>query len=405
MGNQQLKNSSEKKAPQNVMESIFARLLSLLAHHPDYPTEESDDFSRDLLDFSKYIIFYLCTVATEDNLSLIFHIAQLVKGAQDGITGTAEASERLYVLSDLSQAVIRNYADLMPAHAKGVNLLQTWPGNVTLPRSLFRALPSHEAAQEIAEKNYLPEDVASGLEKLVRTYAKSLKNAGKEGRKAVAGNKKRKSHTVGLDGEDDGGEEKKVVKKPKKTALALRKTPKPQRKSSETVSPEMPSRKSTRVSTAKSYAEADSDDDDAEMEEVERLTSSPMSSRRKKAQPQPHEDEDEDEHEHDEELPEEDEENETAEPEQEKTEDTDAHVHEDDDADVDEGDTEMVDPEAEESPPPPKEKDNSGSPMKGKGRNRGERGKKGPPSSPAAAKAKKTEQPAQSTRRTRSSKT
>lgn len=403
--NQQLKNSSEKKAPQNVMESIFARLLSLLAHHPDYPTEESDDFSRDLLDFSKYIIFYLCTVATEDNLSLIFHIAQRVKGAQDGITGTAEASERLYVLSDLSQAVIRNYADLMPAHAKGVNLLQTWPGNVTLPRSLFRALPSHEAAQEIAEKNYLPEDVASGLEKLVRTYAKSLKNAGKEGRKALAGNKKRKSHTVGLDGEDDGGEEKKVVKKPKRTTLALRKTPKPQRKSSETVSPEMPSRKSTRVSTTKSYVEADSDDDDAEMEEVERLASSPMSSRRKKAQPQPHEDEDEDEHEHDEELPEEDEENETAEPEQEKTEDTDAHVHEDDDADVDEGDTEMVDPEAEESPPPPKEKDNSGSPMKGKGRNRGERGKKGPPSSPAAAKAKKTEQPAQSTRRTRSSKT
>ncbi len=403
--NQQLKNSSEKKAPQNVMESIFARLLTLLAHHPDYPTEESDDFSRDLLDFSKYIIFYLCTVATEDNLSLIFHIAQRVKGAQDGITGTAEASERLYVLSDLSQAVIRNYADLMPAHAKGVNLLQTWPGNVTLPRSLFRALPSHEAAQEIAEKNYLPEDVASGLEKLVRTYAKSLKNAGKEGRKALAGNKKRKSHTVGLDGEDDGGEEKKVVKKPKRTTLALRKTPKPQRKSSETVSPEMPSRKSTRVSTTKSYVEADSDDDDAEMEEVERLASSPMSSRRKKAQPQPHEDEDEDEHEHDEELPEEDEENETAEPEQEKTEDTDAHVHEDDDADVDEGDTEMVDPEAEESPPPPKEKDNSGSPMKGKGRNRGERGKKGPPSSPAAAKAKKTEQPAQSTRRTRSSKT
>ncbi|KAK5269218.1 Sister chromatid cohesion protein pds5 [Exophiala xenobiotica] len=396
---QHFKHSSDKKASQNVMESIFARLLSLLAHHPDYPTEESEDFSRDLLDTSKYIIFYLCTVATEDNLSLIFHIAQRVKGAQDGITGTAEASERLYVLSDLSQAVIRNYADLMPAHAKGVNLLQTWPGNATLPRSLFRALPSHEAAQEIAEKNYLPEDVASGLEKLVRTYAKSLKNAGKEGRKAVAGNKKRKSHTVDLDGEEDGGEEKKVVKRPKKTTLALRKTPKPQRKSGETVSPEMPSRKSTRVSTAKSYAEPDSDDDDddAEMEEVKTLTSSPMSSRQGKARL--HANANEAESEPDEELPEEDEQHETAEPEQEETTEADVHVHEDEEADVDEGDTEMVDPEAEESPSPLK-KNNSGSARKGKGRNRAEEAALSSPA--AAAKEKKTEQP---TRRTRSSKT
>ncbi|EXJ83418.1 hypothetical protein A1O1_07041 [Capronia coronata CBS 617.96] len=275
--------SADKKLHQNVMESIFARLLSLLAHHPDYPSQESEDFDGELLDFSKYIIFYLFAVSTEDNLSLIFHIAQRVKGARDGITGTEEASERLYVLSDLSQAVIRNYADLMPAHAKGVNLLQTWPGNVTLPRSLFKALPSHEAAQEIAEKNYLPEDVATGLEKLVRTYIKELKGASHSTRKAAGGEKKRKSEAIGLDDDGVGVDRKKVTKKPKKSTLPLRKTSKPKQRSSEPASPEMPSRKSARISNAVSYAEADSEDDDVEMAKMDEMTSRTASERKKSA--------------------------------------------------------------------------------------------------------------------------
>ncbi|KAJ4520447.1 Sister chromatid cohesion protein pds5 [Exophiala dermatitidis] len=275
--------TTERRPPQNVLESVFARLLSLLAHHPDYPSADSEDFDGELLDFSKYIMFYLFSVATEDNLSLIFHIAQRVKGARDGIQGTEEASERLYVLSDLSQAVIRNYADMMPGHAKGVNLLQTWPGNVTLPRSLFKALPSHEAAQEIAEKNYLPEDVATGLEKLVRTYVKELKNAAHPPKRAAAGEKKRKSDALGLDDGDEHGEtRKKPIKKARKTTVAIRKTPKPKRKSSETASPEMPSRKSARRSNAVSYAEADSDDDDAEMERVDQLASRAKSTKNKR---------------------------------------------------------------------------------------------------------------------------
>ncbi|KAK5050300.1 Sister chromatid cohesion protein pds5 [Exophiala sideris] len=398
---QQLQSkTADKKAHQNVMESIFARLLSLLAHHPDYPSQDSADPDGELLDFSKYIIFYLSAVATEDNLSLIFHIAQRVKGTRDAVTGTERASERLYVLSDLAQTVIRNYTDLMPTHAKGVNLLQTWPGNVTLPRSLFKALPSHEVAQEIAEKNYLPEDVASGLEKLVRTYTKSLKKTGQPEKRSVANNKKRKSDAVGTEIEDDDGEDKKkVVKKAKKTTLTIRKTPKPNRKSISQASSEIPSRKSARMSHAVSYAEADSDDDDVEMEVNDRLAGSPSSNRKKKA-PLKDDEQENDQEDEDASEPELAEEEEGVE---ELTgDDVEVHVHEDADADNEVNgngdDVEMTDAE-EQSSPPLKEKKNAGGGRKG-----GTRSKKpADTNSKAVGKPKKPEPAAsRSTRQTRS---
>jgi len=37
--------------------------------------------------------------------------------------------------------------------------MQTWPAKVGLPSGIFAPLPSHEVAQEIAEKQYLPEDM------------------------------------------------------------------------------------------------------------------------------------------------------------------------------------------------------------------------------------------------------
>ncbi|EXJ87363.1 hypothetical protein A1O3_04322 [Capronia epimyces CBS 606.96] len=398
----QAKSAADKKLHQTVMESIFARLLSLLAHHPDYPNTDSEDFDGELLDFSKYIVFYLFAVATEDNLSLIFHIAQRVKGARDGITGTDEASNRLYVLSDLSQAVIRNYADLMPAHAKGVNLLQTWPGKVTLPRSLFKALPNHDAAQEIAEKNYLPEDVAAGLEKLVRTYIKELKSASQPARKAATGEKKRKSDAMGLNDDENGDDRKKATKKPKKTTLAIRKTSKSRRRSNEPASPEVPPRKSTRVSNAISYVEADSDADDADMESLDHKASR-STSFREKARIQ---DEDDDHGKSADEDQQGEETDETDEGQFRQNGEEDVRVHEDDDDD-DDHDTEMrggdveITEEAEASPPL-KEQTNAGGVMKGRGR-----GKKTSLTKDTPTKQTKqtTERPLRQTRQTRSTKT
>lgn len=143
--------------PPPVMESVFARLISLLAHHPDY-----GDTTEDLIDFARYIIFYLQTVASEENLSLVYQIAQRVKQCSDAISRSKSFDRNLYHLSDLAQLTIRRFED-----AHGWNI-QTLPGKINLPRSLYVEIRDHAQAQEIAEHNYLPDEVEEGVEALVK---------------------------------------------------------------------------------------------------------------------------------------------------------------------------------------------------------------------------------------------
>ncbi|ETI27188.1 hypothetical protein G647_09871 [Cladophialophora carrionii CBS 160.54] len=382
--------NEEKKKQQPILEPVFARLISILAHHPDYPTQDSDDPDGELLDFAKYIVFYLWSMSNDDNLSLIFHFAQRVKDVKDGVTGTEEASERLYVLSDLAQAVIRNYADIMPGHSKGASNLQTYPGKVTLPKALFKPLASHEAAREIAEKNYLPEEVAVGLEKMIRTYIKELKTGVQPPKRAPAAGKKRKSNASGLEGDNDDQEEK-PAKKAKKSTLPIRKTPKHKRKSSAPPSSAtLPSRKSGRNSRVTTYAESDTSDEDAEMQDADEAASSPIAGRPRKAKQQ------EPEAVHEE--PTEDENNALdQEAEDEAVDEVD--VHEDHDAAVNGNDTGTV--EEEERSPPLKEKQNAAT---RRGRGKGGGSKKTTPANKSTPPQKLLEQPARTTRQTRRAK-
>lgn len=144
-------------ANSKVFESVFPRLLHLLAHHPDYSTVPSE-----LLDHARYILYYLTTVSSEANLPLIYKYAERVKQARDALPNSE--SERLYLLSDLAQALIRKWQD-----KKGWSM-QAWPAKVGMPAGIFAGLPSHDVAQEIAEKNYLPEEMEDLLEDLVRKY-------------------------------------------------------------------------------------------------------------------------------------------------------------------------------------------------------------------------------------------
>lgn len=144
---------SQKKS--TVMESLFARLLSLLAHHPDFSTSVED-----LIDFATYILFYLRPVATEENLSLIYFIAQRVKQTKDAID--PEKSENLYYLSDLSQEIVRRYEDVMGWS------MQVWPGKMGLPSSLFGPIGDPDLAQEIATKSFLPEELLEKLDGIVK---------------------------------------------------------------------------------------------------------------------------------------------------------------------------------------------------------------------------------------------
>ncbi|ERF71245.1 hypothetical protein EPUS_08163 [Endocarpon pusillum Z07020] len=287
LARKQQAQSLSKTGHQNIMELLFARLLSLLAHHPDFPEKGSETFDSEFVDFAQYIIFYLTAVGNEDNLSLIFHVAQRVKQTQDAVTGTPEASERLYVLSDLAQATIRHYADFLShqkGHSANANILQTWPGKLRLPLGLFAALPNHDAAQQIADRNYLPEEVAEDLERIIKATLKPNKSS----TSLKHSEKKRKSETKeAAADESEEEDESKRAKRAKKTALPVRKasksgtskakTPRPnkKRKSDDDVpSSEQPARKSSRKSGAQAtnYAERDSEDDDKEMERWEKLS-------------------------------------------------------------------------------------------------------------------------------------
>lgn len=142
-------------AKNRLFESVLPRLIHLLAHHPDFSVEPEE-----LKDIGTYILYYLNTVATEENLPMIYKYAQRVKQAKDAIPGAD--SDNLYILSDLTQILVKKYEE-----KKGWSM-QSWAGKVGLPTGLYGPLPDHETAQSIAEKNYLPEEMDDLLDKLIR---------------------------------------------------------------------------------------------------------------------------------------------------------------------------------------------------------------------------------------------
>lgn len=139
----------------SVMEAIMPRLISLLAHHPDL-----GESVEDLADHARYIIYYISNVATESNLGLIFRYAERVKQTRDAIDPAK--SENLYVVSDLAQAVIRKWQE------KRGWAFEAYGNKVGLPTGLFLALPSHDAAQEVAERQFVPEGIDAKLDEVLR---------------------------------------------------------------------------------------------------------------------------------------------------------------------------------------------------------------------------------------------
>jgi sister-chromatid-cohesion protein PDS5 len=265
---------------ETVLETVFARLLSLLAHHPDFDKEDET-----LKLMSEYILYYLKCVATEENLSLIFHVAQRVKGVAEGIAPSRQADENLYVLSDLAQALIRSWEE------QNNWTMQSWPGKMKLPSGIFRPLESHDRAQEIAKKIWIGEDFVNDLvDPLVRKAIRSKK------RKVSDGVEKPRKKT----------KSDRPIKEKKAKSERPTKTPKKKRRAVEDdesdgeggVAPSSePRRKSDRRSTVhKSYVEVSSDEEDtgagaeeAQEEEAETSEAEPEQAQ-EKSTPAPEED-------------------------------------------------------------------------------------------------------------------
>ncbi|EGO58136.1 hypothetical protein NEUTE1DRAFT_63690 [Neurospora tetrasperma FGSC 2508] len=242
---------------QPVLEAIMARLISLLAHHPDYSNEL--DY---LIDHARYILNYIVLVGTESNLGLIYKYAERVKQTQDGLNPNSDAHR---VLSDLAQSVIRKWQE------KKVWAFNAFPGKVGLPVGLYTALQSHSEAQTIAEKSYLPEGLDEKLDDLLRAMDRKKK---RKSMSAAAGTNNRDGHkskkVKQSSGDRDGDRE---AKSSRKIATAKsKKTPAKKRSDRDDWSPgpavpESERRQSSRRANKNSrpYTERDSEDDDEEM--------------------------------------------------------------------------------------------------------------------------------------------
>ncbi|KAF2751452.1 hypothetical protein M011DRAFT_114758 [Sporormia fimetaria CBS 119925] len=232
-----------------VFEPIFARLLSVLAHHPDFDTDD-DEWPQIM---SKYILFYLKCVATSDNLPLIYQMAQRVKGVADGITSSEDADQKLYILSDLAQSLIRYWEE-----QNGWSM-QAYPGKLKLPAAIFRPLESHDRAQEIADNIWISEEVVEQLEPLVRSALRTKKRRATD----LVERPRKKTRA------DKGAKKEKVkVERPMKTPKARKKktddsdVEEGADKSSPAPESRGPRRKSGRQSMAKSYVEVSSDEEE-----------------------------------------------------------------------------------------------------------------------------------------------
>jgi sister-chromatid-cohesion protein PDS5 len=90
---------------------------------------------------------------------LIYKYAERVKQTRDTLF---RESENHRVLSDLAQTVIRKWQE------KRNWTFEAYPGKIGLPVGLYTALQSHDEAQEIAEKQYIPDGIDERLDELLR---------------------------------------------------------------------------------------------------------------------------------------------------------------------------------------------------------------------------------------------
>ncbi|CAG8540479.1 13092_t:CDS:10, partial [Acaulospora colombiana] len=102
---------------------------------------------------TRYIDFFLDTIANSENVSFLLYISGRLKQVRDA--QSLDQSENLYALSDIAQYLIR-------AKSKANSWsLPAYPGQAKLPGDLFKSLPS----PEVMKRNYIPNEFLKELEK------------------------------------------------------------------------------------------------------------------------------------------------------------------------------------------------------------------------------------------------
>ncbi|TXT14456.1 uncharacterized protein COLE_00649 [Cutaneotrichosporon oleaginosum] len=131
------------------IEVPLARLLHLLTQHPDLGWSSLSE----LKETAKFIELYIECVATNQNVTLLYSVVGKLKTVETFYLLPVADLQHLYMLSELSQIIIRNRA-----HQAQWNLTM-YPGKVRLPNDIFANLPSVDVQSRMARHTFLSEDV------------------------------------------------------------------------------------------------------------------------------------------------------------------------------------------------------------------------------------------------------
>lgn len=127
-----------------------------------YKEGEGEKLPRSLTVVARYILFYLSTVASEQNISLIYHLAGRVKYFQDSVD--EKLSPQIYLVSEIAQLVIKKYLNLSGWQ------LSTWPGSSGVSSELFKIMDYSTKGKIVLNTTYFPPVYKKNMEDFVRKH-------------------------------------------------------------------------------------------------------------------------------------------------------------------------------------------------------------------------------------------
>ena len=120
------------------MEHHFPEFCHILAHHPDFSVDELDSFER-------YCTFFLETIATSDNISYLYQLANQMKTVRDRFL---EDSTPLYIIAEMLILRVRTFS------VQHNWPLQTYPGKIAIPKTFFLRLPDDKVSEVLKTVYY-----------------------------------------------------------------------------------------------------------------------------------------------------------------------------------------------------------------------------------------------------------
>ncbi|KAH6587489.1 hypothetical protein BASA61_006214 [Batrachochytrium salamandrivorans] len=144
----QIRNCDDtSQAP--LVENTFGSFLHLASHHPDFSASQDDLESSE-----GYARFFLDTVATAENIALLYSIATKIKTVKDKHSSD---SEGLYIMGEMAQILIHDRT------SSNSWTLQSWQGRLPISGRLFEHLSSKEAStnmkRQFLGQTYLKERI------------------------------------------------------------------------------------------------------------------------------------------------------------------------------------------------------------------------------------------------------